>query len=90
MRLKLSGADISPAMSELVLFAMNQRQMHQEIVDLCTGRDKDSTSDIHKYYLAESILQGKTQKGSSDFAKALKATKLFGEKKELSPCEITQ
>ena len=45
-------------MSELLLYSLNKKEMHREIVDYCTSDDRIK-SDVEKYYLAESLLQGK-------------------------------
>ena len=37
LRLKLSGAELTPAMSDLLLFSLNRMGMHQEIVDFCSS-----------------------------------------------------
>lgn len=58
LRLKLSDAELSSAMSELLLFTLNKKQMHEQIVDFSTRSSQASTNEINKYYLAESLLQG--------------------------------
>lgn len=58
LRLKLSGTSLSPAMSELLLVSLSRQGMHQEVIDYCTAEGKQMT-DVEKYYLAESLLQGK-------------------------------
>lgn len=83
LRLKLSEAELSPATSELLLFALNKKGMHKEIIDLCS----DKQSDIHKYYLAESLLQGKVSNKS--YAEALNGSNAFSDK-DLSACQLTQ
>ena len=82
MRLKLSKADLSPATSELLLYTLNKKGMHKEIIDFCS----DKESEIHKYYLAESLLQGKVSDKS--YTDALKASKAFDDK-DLSACQLT-
>ena len=37
LRLKLSGAELTPAMSDLLLFSLNRKGMHREIVDFCSS-----------------------------------------------------
>lgn len=58
LRLKLSKAETSPAMDELLLFCLNKKRMHEQIVDFCSRDDIKSkgASEITKYYLAESLL----------------------------------
>lgn len=58
LRLKLSDAELSSAMSELLLFTLNKKQMHEQIVDFSTRSSQAPTNEINKYYLAESLLQG--------------------------------
>ena len=85
-RLTLSGAEPSAAMSELVLFALNKKGMHKEVIAMCA--DKEKASDIHKYYLAESIMSGRLS--SKSFAEALGSTQVFKGGDDLSACELTQ
>ena len=35
MRLKLSKTEMSPALTELLLYTFNKKGMHKEIIDLC-------------------------------------------------------
>ena len=78
LRLKVSGAELTPAMSELLLFTLNKKQMHEQIVDFCTSEGSESNkSDINKYYLAESLLQGNLKDKS--FSEALKSSQVFGD-----------
>lgn len=84
MRLKLSGAELSPATSELLLYTLNKKGMHREIIDLCSEKE----SEICKYYLAESLLQGSKVAGKS-YSDALKASNAF-DNKDLSACQLTQ
>jgi len=83
LRLKVSGTQMSPGLTELLLFALNKKGMHKEIIDLCS----DKSSDIHKYYLAESLLQGKV-KGKS-YYEALTSSSAFADDQE-SACQLTQ
>lgn len=66
--------------------------MHGQIVDLCSREESTAaaaaSSEIYKYYLAESLLQGSPTKNT--YAEALNSTQVFGKGKELSACEITQ
>ena len=73
MRLKLSGSELSSPMNELILFTLNRKEMHKEIVDFVS--QQKNNNDINKYYLAESLLQSKL-KGKS-YSEALNSSQVF-------------
>jgi len=78
LRLKLSGSELSPAMNELLLFTLNRKQMHKEIVDFCS--QQKNNSDINKYYLAESLLQSKLQ--GKSYSEALSSSQVFNNQQD--------
>lgn len=86
LRLKVSGTSLSPAMSELLLFALSRQGMHQEVIDYCTAEGKEM-SDVEKYYLAESLLKGKLRESTR--VEAMTNSKIFADGKDLSACELT-
>ena len=86
LRLKLSGAQLSHPMSELLLYSLNKKEMHREIVDYCTAEERIK-SDVEKYYLAESLLQGKIKDKS--YSTALRKSKIFDSNENLSACQLT-
>ena len=83
LRLKVSKADLSVGLSELLLFTLNKKGLHQEIIDICS----EQTSDIHKYYLAESLYQSKIQ--GKTYSEALRSSAAFSGP-NLSSCQLTQ
>ena len=86
LRLNLSGINLSPSMSELLLYSLNKKELHQEIVDYCTSSDM-SNSDVEKYYLAESLLQGKVR--DKTYSAALRNSKIFADTQNMSACQLT-
>lgn len=60
--------------------------MHREIVDYCTAEERIK-SDVEKYYLAESLLQGKIKDKS--YSTALRKSKIFDSNENLSACQLT-
>ena len=83
LRLKVSKADLSAGLSELLLFTLNKKGLHEEIIDICSGQ----TSDIHKYYLAESLFKSKIQ--GKTYSEALRSSAAFSGS-NLSSCQLTQ
>ena len=85
MRLKLSKTEMSPALTELLLYTFNKKGMHKEIIDLCQD---SQNSDIMKYYLAESVLQGQLK--DKTYTEALRDCGVYTAESDLAPCQLTQ
>ena len=88
LRLKISEAELSSPMSELLLFTLNKRQMHEQIVDFCS--QAPSNNEINKYYLAESLLQGNLRNKTYQDALVSSQGGFGSDEADLTACELTQ
>ncbi len=87
MRLRLSESDLSPALTELLLFSLNKKSLHKEIIDLCQSSEdkKGGKSDILNYYLGESIMRG--QLSGKTYTEALRDCGVYAsDGQDLSAC----
>ena len=73
-------------MSELLLYSLSVKGMHKEIINFCTEKGAPQ-SEIEKYYLSESLLQG-TLKDKA-YSEALRTCGVY-DGEEMSACQLAQ
>ena len=90
LKLRASKVDLSTDMSELLLFILSQNDMHYEVIDFCEHQKKlGLQSDIHSYYLSESLFKLELNDGT--YLEALEGSEMFHQTSDdTSACQLTQ
>lgn len=73
LKLRSANTTLSPALSEVLLFALHRQALHTEAIDLCESAP--TKTDIHRHYLAESLLQSSLR--GSTYEKAIESCDMF-------------
>ena len=58
LKLRASKVEMSPAMSELLLYVLSEKEMDYEVIDFCEHKKQQGLqSDVYQYFLSESLLK---------------------------------